>query len=461
MSEFRKYYFNIKLCCVSGAFGFMLVACSMVSPDYTVPNVDAPKQWANFSSINLAQENNIEYMAWWKKFNDSTLNQLIENGLANNNSIGQAQGNLEQARGQLKAIELSWIPSLTFLGGYSNNPALGEPLGFYGIMPQYAMFNIFNTLAITKSAKLKVAAEEKAVQATKLILIGQIANSYYTYIAQVEQLKLYRQYQQDLNEILEIQRLTYRGGLDADISVESITQKINQAVVEQKIIEGNIASSQNALRYLINQNPGKILTQTQFGRVNTQYPNVATLPATVLADRPDVAMAELQYHLAVQSIGGAKTELLPAVQLDTFKAAVNVGSPQFFGERASIYDAYLAWVVDPTVFGKIDALKGAEKVAYYNYIDTVRKALRDVDNDLVNHDIANQLYAATFKAHNNAEQQYLLTLGLYTTGIEPYLNVLRVKLNIDQAAIDVNQMKLMQMVTLVNLYQDLGGGSQL
>ena len=94
------------------------------------------------------------------------------------NQLKAAQGNLEQAQGQLKAVELSWIPSLLFLGGYSNNPALGDPQGFYGLWPQYSMFNIFNTIAITKSAKLKVAAQEQAIAATKLVLIGQIANSY-------------------------------------------------------------------------------------------------------------------------------------------------------------------------------------------------------------------------------------------------------------------------------------------
>ncbi|MES2203960.1 MAG: TolC family protein [Pseudomonadota bacterium] len=452
---------NIKQCCISGSLCFLLAACSMMSPEYKTPNVDTPSQWTNFSSTHLAQEKNIEYMAWWQKFNDPTLNQLIKDGLANNNSIGQAQGNLEQAQGQLKAVELSWIPSLSFLGGYSNNPALGDPQGFYGLWPQYSMFNIFNTIAITKSAKLKVAAQEQAIAATKLVLIGQIANSYYTLIAQIEQLKLYVQYQKDLNEILEIQKTNYQDGLNSDIDVESIAQKMNQAVVQQKVIENNITNSQNALRYLINQNPGKIATKIKFSQVNTHYPNVATLPVTVLANRPDVAIAELQYHLSVQNVGGAQTELLPSVQLDMFKGAADVGAPQFFGQRTSIYDAYLVWAINPSIFGQIDALKGAEKVAYYNYIDTVRKALRDVDNDLVNHDMANQRYIATHKAYNNANQQYVLTLGLYKTGIDSYLTVLREKLNVDQAAIEVNQMKLMQMVTLVNLYQDLGGGSRL
>ena len=55
-------------------------------------------------------------------------------------------------------------------------------------------------------------------------------------------------------------------------------------------------------------------------------------------------------------------------------------------------------------------------------------------------------------------QKYELTNNLYKTGISPYLAALKDKLDAGQMAINVNQMKLIQMVTLVNLYQDLGGG---
>lgn len=440
-------------------FSIISASCSSVSPDYTTPKTDMPTEWANFSSKKLTIENNFAYTAWWERFHDQTLNQLMTEGLKNNNSIGEAQGNLEQAKGALKAVKLSWIPSLPFVGGYSTNPALGGPFGFYGIWPQYSAFNIFNTISMTKSAKLQVAVQEKSIAATKLILVGQIANSYYTYIAQVKQLKLYEQYQQDLNEILAIQQADYQDGISSDIEVEAIMQKVHQAKIQQKTIQNNIIMSQNALRYLLNQNPGKTLTKTKFSQVNTNYSNSASLPVSVLADRPDVAIAKLQYHLAVQDTGGVQTGLLPSVQLDTFQGAVNVGSPQFFGERGSFYDAYLAWTLNPMIFGQIDAQKGIEKTAYYHYIDTVKKAWRDVDNDLVTHDIANQNYIASHQAYKNAQQKYLLTLRLYQTSIVPYLAVLQEKINVDQAAIDDNQMKLMQMVTLVNLYQDLGGGS--
>lgn len=449
-----KNTFTITLLSIS-----LCTACSMVSPTYTKPPVVTPDQWANFESLPLQQQNQVAYLAWWKKFDDATLNALMESGLANNNQIGQARGNLALAQGQLKAIELSWVPGLSAVAGYSSDPSLGSPFGFYGIWPQYALLNVFNTIALQKSGQLKVAAQMKAVEATRLVLVGQIANSYYTYIAQVEQLSLYQQYQKDVHEIVSIKKAEYRGGMNSGIDVENIAEKMSQSIVQQKTIEGNILKSQNALRYLINQNSGHIPTDTHFARVNTQYPNVALLPSTVLANRPDVAMAELQYHVAVQNKGGAYTQLLPSVQLDYFQGKAHATSANPVGSEAAQGNAYVQWSVNPAIFGQMDALNASEKTAYYHYVDTVRKALNDVDNDLINHEQANQLYAAANTAYVHAKEEYTLTQKLYTTGLEPYLSVLQKKLNVDQAAIEVNQMKLMQMVTLVNLYQDLGGGT--
>lgn len=435
-----------------------LIGCGIWSPEYTKPSIDTPNQWSSFEEIRLDNESELPYIAWWHKFNDPTLNQLIESGLNYNNTVKQAQGNLEQAKGQLKAVQLSWIPSISGYAGYSSNPALGAPLAFYGIWPQYAMMNIFNTIAMQKSAKLQVEARKKAVEATKLVLIGQIANSYYTYIAQVDQLQLYNVYLKDLNEVLSIQKADFKDGISSEIDVKGLASKVNQAQTEQYTIKNNIIKSQNALRYLINQNPGKVLTQANFAKFKTSYTNFGALPATVLANRPDVALAELQYRLAVQNKGKAYTQLLPSFQLDSFQGAANVGQPQSFGNPISMNDAYMAWSLSPAVFGNIDALEGAQSTAYYNYVDTVRKALKDVDDDFSNHKTANERYAATLKAYTDSVQKYELTNNLYKTGISPYLAALKDKLDVDQMAINVNQMKLIQMITLVNLYQDLGGG---
>ena len=60
----------------------------------------------------LHMRNNFPYLAWWEQFNDPQLNHLIKQGLQVNNSVQKAFAHLEIAQGQLRAVNLSWIPGI-------------------------------------------------------------------------------------------------------------------------------------------------------------------------------------------------------------------------------------------------------------------------------------------------------------------------------------------------------------
>lgn len=96
--------------------------CSMFS---TPDNSSVPDSWTTQNRIFQNTESNLPYLAWWEKFNDPTLNYLIESALKNNNTIQISMANVEVAQGQLKAVELNWIPSLSTNIGYSSFPDLG------------------------------------------------------------------------------------------------------------------------------------------------------------------------------------------------------------------------------------------------------------------------------------------------------------------------------------------------
>lgn len=48
-----------------------------------------------------------------------------------------ALANIDAAKGQLKAINLSFLPTIIPYLGYSTNPALGVHGGYYGTWPGY------------------------------------------------------------------------------------------------------------------------------------------------------------------------------------------------------------------------------------------------------------------------------------------------------------------------------------
>lgn len=432
--------------------------CSLIYPVYHRPRIPIPKHWS-MQSVSMYKPNTLPYLAWWNKFKDPVLNQLIQCGLQENNSVGKARGRIEKAQGELLSVEFGWLPRYATLAGFSQNPNFGSPGNFYGVYPGYFGVNIFNILAGTKSARINIEAQYYMLDATNLVLIGKIASGYYTYLAALEQKKLYLDYIKDIVVLLDIQLQEYQGKINSLISLQETKELLADVRSKLHQTEDNIIKSQNALRYLINQNPGKILAGAQFHNVKTSYTNFASLPATALADRPDVAFAEARYRLAVQNIGVAKSDLLPLIQMDYFYGRTQFTSrgtplhtPAKFGE------AYGNWIIDPTIFGDIKALKGVKKIAYHAYIDSVRKALREVDDAIISHQTANERYEDTNQSYLAAREKERLDNDLFKRGIISYRDLLIDTLVVDNLALRLNTMKLIQILAVVNLYENIGGG---
>lgn len=450
-----KHKINLALLTILGVF---INGCSLLAPDRPDPIVDIP---ASFQFGEIQVESNLPYIAWWQKFDDKNLNQLIESGLVANNSIAEAKANIHSAQGQLKSIELSWIPSISLFAGIFNMyPILPQPQSFYGGFAGYDSLNIFSQIAKQKSAKINLEAKQEAFEGTKLDVITNIAIAYYTLISQEAQLKLYQQYVNDIIEQINIHQKRKNGGLANTAEGIPLEQNLKQAKSQLKSIENNIIVSRNALNYLLNRNPGTAILTSDFNNTKIPYANLTSTPASVIGNRPDIKVAALQFKVAAQNITATYTELLPSFQLlygpTQLISGGLPGMPD--GSYVDFQSEFVNWSLKPSIFGDVEKYEGSEKYYYANYIDSVRKALRDVSNDLASNNITNERYRLTQSAAADATRKYSYTYNMYKTGLKSYSDTLQDKITQDEALISVNQMKLSQMHAIISLYKDLGGG---
>ena len=442
----RKIFFLVCLCGV--------VCCSLVEPP---PDVDVPGRFPSANS-NLKTTADLPYVAWWKELNDPVLNGLIETALKDNNDLLIARANLEKARGQLRQVQLSWLPFINIYAGFTQNPVFGNIGTFYGIWPQYVT-NLMRLPFMQKQADYNIVLHEARINAVRLVLIGQIVSGYLTYLAEIRQRSLLIRLNNDLERLITIKQQALAGGISRAQSVEMLKSQAHQVVAELHVVNHNLVASQNALRFLVNSNPGTILTETDFALLNENLIQPGSLPATVLANRPDLLVAEMQVKIAGEGVKVSASNLFPILQIDRFMAMASgdgtVGRPN---KWVGVTDAYLNWRIDPVVFGRIEAGKGTYKAATYNYINTVRQILRDVDNSFA----ASRFYRAKLKAiraaYAHAEKEYLLQCDLYETGIISCSRRIEARLLTDRLVLSVNQSKLEYLLVQVLLYQELAGG---
>lgn len=431
--------------------GAGLLSCGR-SIDQQISNITPPEQFPS-SSKDYKLVKKLPYLAWWKQFHDPELDRLIGTGLKNNMDIQVAIGKLQQAQGELRQVKLSWIPYVQIFGGYSTNPALGVPGGFYGVWPNYVL-NIMQIYSQQKQAKYNVQYHQAAIEGMRLALIGQVAAAYFTLIAQLEQLKLLEQLDRDLKSLIALSEKEIKIGLKNDIDLTQLQSNERLIAAQIKPVKHNIVVSQNALRYLINENPGLVRSKNNFAQMNLTRFKPGSLPATVLSNRPDMKMAYYALKAARTGIFVAYSDFFPVMQLDDFIGEAHLPESTF--EQAT--DAYLNWTINPNTLGKVSASKGIYHAKVAEYVKTVRLILKEVDDAFSANKRMNEQFLSYWHAQEDYQHKYRLQSGLLKTGLMSYKELLESKIYLDNLALSTNQAKLELAMSLVMLYQDLAGG---
>ena len=117
-----------RLAWISGT-ALTLSACA-AGPDYRAPQTGALGVPAAYSAGDGAALSEAELGQWWTRLNDPTLSALIDQAVANNLDVVQAQARLRQARESLIQSNASLLPQLSgsATGGrnYSSQDAGGR-----------------------------------------------------------------------------------------------------------------------------------------------------------------------------------------------------------------------------------------------------------------------------------------------------------------------------------------------
>lgn len=437
----------------------ILVSCGYYSSYTPENNFNKPDSWRSLDSLYTNTNQDLPYLAWWKKFDDPTLNALIESGLANNNSIRISMANVEAAQGQLKQVELSWIPSLSTNIGYSSFPDLGFPGMVFAVIPTYTM-NFFTQIKQQKQAKYQLLATKADDDGVRLTVISLVANSYFMLSSQTEQLQLFNQLSKDLNELVTIAGSAYKGGLTSEINPTQANSELKLIEAQKRVVLQNIVVSQNALHYLLNENPASIKLTRSFAQLNPNQIVIGNLPLTVIENRPDMVKATYDLQAANEGIGIAFTNLLPSIQLSAARGEIaTVPNGYDYGQPIWFNQALLQIpVFNASVYGQLDTAKGLNKASYYTYTETLRKVLREVDDALSAHDLYSKRAADILTASYELQKVYDLNLALYNKGIISDSQLIEHRVRLDRLLIQVNQAKAEQFATIVKLYQDLAGG---
>jgi NodT family efflux transporter outer membrane factor (OMF) lipoprotein len=222
----------------------------------------------------------------------------------------------------------------------------------------------------------------------------------------------------------------------------------------------------NALSFLVGRQPGALNAELSPSKAIPAGPaNVPIgLPSELAQRRPDIRRAEADLHAATAAIGIAKADFYPRISLsgNTGFQAMQLSNLGSWGSHTFAFGPSLSVPIfeGGRLQGQLQLRESGEREAGIAYQRTVLAAWHEVDNALSGYQADQRRHQSLELAVTESQRALASAQQQYAQGSVDFLNVLTV-----QNALLANQAALVQStadvsLTLVTLYQALGGGWQ-
>jgi NodT family efflux transporter outer membrane factor (OMF) lipoprotein len=298
---------------------------------------------------------------------------------------------------------------------------------------------------------------------------AEVASSYFG-LKSCERLAAVAQQQAaSVTESARLTQLLVQNGLGSSSQGASLQAARAQAQSAVAQMQTQCRSARTGLMALTGENEGPLMRQTAFDASKPLTPTVAlppvpTLPAQLLAQRPDVAAAQSEVTAASHDVGVANAQRYPRLGL----AGSVTGTRAKTGAGT---DNYLTWSIGPLAIslplldgGQREAASQAAVARYENaastYRASVRKAVMEVEDALNNlQGSAEQATLALTQAEQLAVVQRAMQ-NKYQQGMASKIELEDVRRQALSAQTTVYSLELERIKAWVTLYRALGGGWQ-
>jgi NodT family efflux transporter outer membrane factor (OMF) lipoprotein len=411
---------------------------------------------------------------WWRLFNSSKLDAVVEEAIANNQSLQAAQASLRQSQDILRAGYGVFYPQLDANASASRQQSSPAVTG--GNAPG-SIFNLF-TLSATISYALDVFGGQRrtveslgaqvdyqnaVVSATYITLSGNVVNALIAQAGYQEQIRATEQMINLLREQVRLTSIQAQAGLVPYVNVLSLQTQLASFESTLPPLRQKMSQTQHLLATLAGRTPAEWAPQSvELADLTLPGDLPIMLPSQLVGQRPDILAAEAQLHSASAVIGVATAALLPSFTLNgTYGAGSNTIDNLFNSNNAfwnlganvtaPLFRGGTLW------FGRQAAID-AYKLSSANYRQTVLSAFAQVADTLraLEHDA--ELVYAQSQAVSASENALKLIQANYQAGTANYLQVLVANGQYQQAAIGYIQAKAQRYQDTVALFVALGGG---
>lgn len=451
----------------------ILTGCT-VGPNYKRPKIDVPTTYRNPSEPQTNQSSAASFgdEKWWTVFQDAELQKLIRTAIQQNYNVQIAASRVVQAQNQVTITRSNEFPTFSGKLGYitNRNPSF-PPLPSYSVnatqLEGTGSWDIDfwgRYRRATEAARASLLSTEWARNAVIGTLVANVASAYFQLRDLDLQLEISKRTLTSRQESLKLTQTLVNGGATSLVDLRQAQQLVQTAAAAIPDLERQIQQQENQIKLLLGENPGEIVR----GRKLTDEPLPPTIPAglpsSLLERRPDVREAEQNLIAANAQIGVAKAQLYPDISLTGAGGAETPALTRLFTSGAGIWSA--AGAITQPIFtaGRLRAnvrlSEAQQQEALLAYKQTIQQAFSSVSDALIAYSKYRQYREHEQLLAQAAKDASDLAHTRYNGGVTSYLEVLTNETNYFSAELSLAQAELNERLSLVQVYNALGGGWQ-
>ncbi len=447
----------------------LTIAGCAVGPDYRAPQ---PEPARLLQAEHGGHDRSRFEAAWWRQFEDPTLDALVGEALDENRELRIAYARLRAARAIRDDISNDHLPTVT--AGASADIGKAQQPGFseervnaerYDLGLDMAWeLDLFGRIQRSlEASEAQAEAAEAELYQLQVSLVAELVDAYGQLRGAQLRERIARDNLANQRNSHELTEQLREAGVGSELDVLRADARLAATEASLPQLRAQQVRARNRIATLLGQRADQLsvdLSPRELPAIAKSLP--IGDPGELLRRRPDIRAAERQLAAATANVGVATADLFPRVSLSGFLGFI-AGRGSQIG-----FSAAQAWGVAPSIswaafdLGSVRArLRGAEAdadAALAGYEQQVLLALEESENAFSDYANAQQRLLSLIRqstASRAAAQQAEIR---YREGTADFLVLLDAERERLQAEDAQAQAEVEVYRSVVSLYKALGGG---
>ncbi len=399
-------------------------------------------------------------------FNDAYLNELIDTAINSNRELKSAVLKLKEAQAQHELVDADRYPSLSTSSAISYNGSNADhstKSDYNTALDSRFELDFFSKLSsMSEAQQQRFLASAAAQRSVHILLVSNVAQSYYKLILSAEQLSLAKKTLDNYRLSYALAEKTYAAGSGSLRDLESAKGQIESMYTQIAKREGEVALASNALALLLSDYNTNFMSKLPSSSSIEPLHIEQGLSSTVLLSRPDIMEAEFLLKASEADVEAARAAFFPSIALTGSWSSQSQELSELF-DPVTLMWSFIPKIELPLFNGgknkaNLNIAQLRQHQAVLNYEQKIQVAFRETSDALASRDAIEKQIAAQDKYLTSLHRTLALTKDLYSTGAVSYAEVLSAELLLFATEQSLLDLKYELIANEIKLFTALGGG---